>query len=68
MRHNLPEQRWRKSSYSADNGGQCVEVQLTGDGLQAVGDSKARERGAFVFSAAGWNGFVAAVRRGDLRG
>jgi hypothetical protein len=67
MRHNLPEQRWRKSSYSADNGPQCVEVQFTDDGLQAVGDSKARGLGAFLFTAGEWDNFITAVKQGALR-
>ena len=28
MRHDLPEDGWRKSSYSSDNGGNCIETQL----------------------------------------
>jgi hypothetical protein len=67
IRYNLPDGKWRTSSYSADNGGQCVEVQITDDGLTAVGDSKARGLGAFTFARGQWAGFVAAVKRGGLR-
>jgi hypothetical protein len=62
MRHNLPEDAWQKSSYSTDNGGQCVETQTTADGLVAVGDSKDRTLGAHTFSRAQWQTFVRAVR------
>ncbi|MBW1601628.1 DUF397 domain-containing protein [Streptomyces sp. JJ66] len=66
IRHNLPEDQWRTSSYSADNGGQCVEVQLTDDGLWAVGDSKDRTRGAFTSSPLGWDAFIYGVKAGSL--
>ncbi|MFE2929813.1 DUF397 domain-containing protein [Streptomyces sp. NPDC059278] len=63
-RHGLPENAWTKSSYSADNGGSCVETQMTPDDLAAVGDSKDRGLGAQVFEPASWQVFVAAVRGG----
>ncbi|GAB2769339.1 DUF397 domain-containing protein [Streptomyces daliensis] len=66
MRHDLPRDKWQKSSYSPDNGGQCVEKQVTADGLVAVGDSKHRDLGAHTFSPAQWQAFVAAVRDDDL--
>ena len=58
IRHDLPANRWRSSSYSADNGGQCVEIQTVDAGDIAVGDSKDRTRGAFVFTPASWSSFV----------
>ncbi|RBM22408.1 DUF397 domain-containing protein [Streptomyces sp. PT12] len=55
----------RSSSYSADNRGQCVEVQpVDGQGI-AVGDSKDRSRGAFVFEPAAWMSFLDTVTNGD---
>lgn len=66
MRHNLPEDAWTKSSYSGDNGGQCVEKQITADNLVAVGDSKNRELGAHVFTPSQWQAFVTAVRDDSL--
>lgn len=66
MRHDLPEDRWHKSSYSTDNGGTCVETQATADGLVALGDSKDRSLGAFTFPGVQWRAFVDAVRRGAL--
>ncbi|MFE3942770.1 DUF397 domain-containing protein [Streptomyces sp. NPDC059118] len=65
-RHGLPENAWTKSSYSGDNGGSCVETQVTSDDLVAVGDSKDRGLGAQVFGPVSWRVFVAAVRAGAI--
>ncbi|MEU6835497.1 DUF397 domain-containing protein [Streptomyces rubiginosohelvolus] len=62
MRHDLPTEAWIKSSYSGDTQGQCVELQVAPDGGVAVGDSKDRNRGAFVFPSAAWGAFVARVK------
>ncbi|MFE4826645.1 DUF397 domain-containing protein [Streptomyces sp. NPDC056672] len=66
IRHGLPEDKWQKSSYSPDNGGQCFERQMTADGLVAVGDSKNRLLGAHAFEPAVWQQFVNAVRTGTV--
>ncbi|WP_411572841.1 DUF397 domain-containing protein [Streptomyces acidiscabies] len=66
MRHNLPTDRWVKSSYSADTNGQCVESQLVDSAQVAVGDSKDRSRGAFVFPTGSWTSFVGAVKQDEL--
>ncbi|MFI6528995.1 DUF397 domain-containing protein [Streptomyces uncialis] len=66
MRYDLPEDGWQKSSYSPDNGGNCVERQLTADGEVAVGDSKCRALGAHAFAPAAWQEFVTAVAHGEL--
>ncbi|MDT0269056.1 DUF397 domain-containing protein [Streptomyces sp. DSM 44915] len=62
IRHHLPANRWRSSSYSADNGGQCVETQPVDEGGIAVGDSKDRARGAFVFAPTAWSSFIAHLK------
>ncbi|MEU6221243.1 DUF397 domain-containing protein [Streptomyces sp. NPDC047022] len=59
---------WRKSSYSNTDGGQCLEVAQNLPSVVPVRDSKAPERGALVFEAAAWAGFVDAVRQGGLQG
>ncbi|MEV8602846.1 DUF397 domain-containing protein [Streptomyces griseoviridis] len=58
---------WRKSSYSNQDGGACLEV---ADDLPVVPvrDSKDSGRGPLVFGAAAWSGFAGAVERGDLFG
>ncbi|UXY27705.1 DUF397 domain-containing protein [Streptomyces sp. HUAS TT20] len=57
---------WRKSSYSNDQGGSCLEV-LDGHPTGVpVRDSKSPEGPALVFLSAGWTAFVAAVKVGSL--
>ncbi|WP_432091903.1 DUF397 domain-containing protein [Streptomyces sp. NRRL F-5630] len=50
--------RWFRSSYSNDQGGQCVEGARLAEASMAVRDSKQPEMGAFVFRAAVWAAFV----------
>ncbi|MFD3788833.1 DUF397 domain-containing protein [Streptomyces cyaneofuscatus] len=66
VRYGLPDGAWVKSSYSPDNGGNCVETQPTPDGLVAVGDSKDRTLGARTVAPVPWQAFVTAVRDGSL--
>lgn len=66
MRQGLPEDKWQKSSYSSDTGGNCVETQPAPQGLVAVRDSKSPHLGAHTFTPAQWQGFVAAVRKGTV--
>ncbi|MGW4892312.1 DUF397 domain-containing protein [Kitasatospora sp. NPDC004240] len=57
---------WRKSSYSGNNGGECVEVALGSTGLVPVRDSKDPGGPVLTFPAPAWRAFVAAVQAGDL--
>jgi uncharacterized protein DUF397 len=50
--------KWRKSSYSSNDGPECVEVAAT-SGAVHVRDSKDVARTGFVVSAAGWTAFAA---------
>jgi hypothetical protein len=53
---------WRKSSYSGNNGGDCVEV---ADGLPAivpVRDSKNPYGPALFFPAEAWAAFISGVK------
>ncbi|MBO8194109.1 DUF397 domain-containing protein [Streptomyces oryzae] len=59
---------WFKSSYSNDQGGNCVEGARLGGGVMAVRDSKEPEGPAFVFGAAAWSAFVESVKGGALDG
>jgi Domain of unknown function (DUF397) len=55
---------WRKSSYSNNGEGACIEV---ADGYHAgipVRDSKDPQGPALVFSVDGWISFVSAVKDG----
>ncbi|MEV7281731.1 DUF397 domain-containing protein [Streptomyces sp. NPDC093111] len=49
---------WIKSSYSGDNGGNCLEIAPGFPGLVPVRDSKAPEGPAVVFGRSVWDSFV----------
>ncbi|SOD85564.1 DUF397 domain-containing protein [Streptomyces sp. Ag109_G2-15] len=53
---------WRKSSYSNQDGGACVEV-ADNLPLVPVRDSKAPSQGALLFEAGAWAAFVDGVKR-----
>ena len=54
--------RWRKSSYSGNGGGDCVEVARNLPGVVAVRDSKDRTGPVLTFTPAEWDTFTAGVR------
>jgi hypothetical protein len=56
---------WVKSSYSGGQGGNCVEVARTTDGM-AVRDSKNTNGAVLALSASAWLRLVADVRNGGL--
>ena len=62
----LSDLRWRKSSFSGNQGGQCVEVADVPSG-RLVRDSKRPEGAVLRFTAGAWSSFVASVRNGDVR-
>ncbi|WP_030418163.1 DUF397 domain-containing protein [Streptomyces sp. NRRL F-5065] len=57
---------WRKSSYSNDQGGSCIEVLDAYPTGVPVRDSKVPQGPALVFPSAGWASFVTAVKDGHL--
>ena len=58
----IDDVRWRKSSYSSGNGGDCVEVGQAA-GLIAVRDTKDHGQGqVHHFSASDWRAFVAQLK------
>nr|WP_306664838.1 DUF397 domain-containing protein [Streptomyces sp. Rer75] len=64
-RPDLNVAAWRKSSYSNQAGGNCVEV---GDGVIAVvpvRDSKDPEGPVLVFPAGTWASFIGDLKTGD---
>jgi hypothetical protein len=65
MRHTpeLSSARWRRSSYSNANGGECVEI--TGDfpGVVPVRDSKTPHGPVLVVPAPAWDAFVSSLKR-----
>ena len=51
---------WRTSTYSGDNGGECVEVATAGAVL--VRDTADRNGPMLTFTADAWRAFTAAIR------
>ena len=54
---------WRTSSYSGNNGGQCVEAGNDGRAI-AVRDSQDPDGARLAFTAAAWRTFAAALKGG----
>ncbi|MGW8553729.1 DUF397 domain-containing protein [Streptomyces tubercidicus] len=59
---------WRKSSYSNQDGGACIEVSDDLPALTPVRDSKNPDGPALLFEAPVWASFVTAVKSGGLPG
>ncbi|MET8365895.1 DUF397 domain-containing protein [Micromonospora sp. NPDC005194] len=57
---DLTGARWRKSTRSGGNGGECVEVADNLPGVVAVRDSKDPHGPALTFAPAAWATFVQA--------
>ncbi|MFB4197078.1 DUF397 domain-containing protein [Streptomyces carpaticus] len=51
---------WRRSSYGSDNGGQCVEVALTGARV-GLRDSKAPDGSCVTVDFGAWVSFTEAL-------
>jgi hypothetical protein len=64
---DLNRLRWRKSSYSSDTGGECVECAVLHRGTVAVRDSKRPDGPHLALPAAGFAAFVQAAATGSLR-
>jgi hypothetical protein len=57
---------WFKSSYSNDQGGDCVEgARLANGAMMAVRDSKVPDGPAFAVQAEAWTSFVAGLICGE---
>ncbi|KWT60379.1 hypothetical protein ADL21_19375 [Streptomyces albus subsp. albus] len=62
---NTPElstARWRKSSYSNANGGNCVEIAEDIPGTIPVRDSKTPHGPILTFPTAAWAAFIDALK------
>ncbi|MDI3388155.1 DUF397 domain-containing protein [Streptomyces sp. B-S-A8] len=55
---------WRKSSYSGNDGGTCLEVIDTHPSAVPVRDSKSPHGPALLFAPAAWTAFVDALKAG----
>jgi hypothetical protein len=55
--------RWRTSSYSGGNGGECIQVAATPDtGRILVRDSKDPEGPVLAINSAGWRRFTYRIK------
>lgn len=61
---DLTRAKWRKSSYSNANGGQCVEVAPDLPGAVAVRDSKDPDGPKLIFEPGQWAAFTSAIKAG----
>ncbi|MEU4335036.1 DUF397 domain-containing protein [Micromonospora lupini] len=59
---DLTGARWRKSTKSGGNGGDCVEVADNLPGVVLVRDTKDRDGATLTFSPQSWRSFVAMAR------
>ncbi|MFD8757375.1 DUF397 domain-containing protein [Kitasatospora sp. NPDC059577] len=67
MRIELDVTAWRKSSYSGDNAGECIEVAPEFlPGAVPVRDSKDPHGPTLTFPASAWSSFIAAIRDGEF--
>ncbi|WP_432000031.1 DUF397 domain-containing protein [Streptomyces sioyaensis] len=60
---------WVKSSYSSQDGGNCLEWSPAYAGAQGtvpVRDSKAPEGPALMFKPTAWSAFVTGIQAGDF--
>ncbi|MFE2842738.1 DUF397 domain-containing protein [Streptomyces scopuliridis] len=62
---DLSDAQWEKSSYSSQQGGECVEFarNLVHSGIVPVRDSKTPTGPVLLLTPAAWNDFVAFAAR-----
>ncbi|MFI6007981.1 DUF397 domain-containing protein [Streptomyces sp. NPDC051243] len=65
MTLDLTAAAWRKSSYSAGGGTNCVEVADSYLGIVPVRDSKLPDGPVVVFGSAPWASFLRTLRAGS---
>jgi hypothetical protein len=53
---------WVKSSYSGENGGDCVEIAPAIPAVVPVRDSKVSEGPVLMLTRSAWSAFTAALR------
>ncbi|MFF7329144.1 DUF397 domain-containing protein [Streptomyces sp. NPDC008150] len=59
----LTNARWRRSSYSNANGGECVEITEDFPGVVPVRDSKRPQGPVLLVPTAAWDTFVKSLGR-----
>lgn len=63
---DLTHAQWRKSSRSAGNEGECVEVATNLHGIVAIRDSKNPTGAALILTPAQWTDFLENIKKGRL--
>jgi Domain of unknown function (DUF397) len=63
---DLASMTWRKTSYSGDNGGGCVEVASRVPGVVAVRDSKDPDGPRVFLAPEDWLLFTEQIKTGEL--
>ncbi len=58
--------RWRKSSYSGNGGGNCVEVASNLHNIVAVRDSKNPDGPSLACTRGAWSEFVDCIKEGEF--
>ena len=58
--------RWRKSSYSGNGGGNCVEVASSLHGIVAVRDSKNPHGPRLACTRVAWSEFTQSIKQGQF--
>ncbi|MGW5817263.1 DUF397 domain-containing protein [Streptomyces noursei] len=66
--NDLSHAQWRKSSYSGDNNGQCVEIADNFPKVVPVRDSKDKEGPALRFQRDAFSAFIEQVKGGRFDG
>ncbi|WP_326641649.1 DUF397 domain-containing protein [Streptosporangium sp. NBC_01755] len=66
LNRELAAAKWIKSTRSASNGGECVEVARLSSGRHAVRDSKNTTGPALIFTTPEWTAFINGIRNGDF--
>jgi hypothetical protein len=66
-KRRLSASMWVKSSYSGDNGGNCIEIAPGIPGVVPVRDSKAPDGHVLLIPVGGWASFISGVRCGEFR-
>jgi hypothetical protein len=59
---SIPEETWRKSSYSGGSGGDCLEVAAGDAAVVPVRDSKNPHGPGLRFQAEAWSVFVDGIK------
>ncbi|GAA1269768.1 hypothetical protein GCM10009677_23080 [Sphaerisporangium rubeum] len=58
VNEELTAAQWRRSSFTGDDGGNCVEVAILTGRRRAVRDSKDPAKTTVVFSSGAWTAFL----------